>query len=160
MKSIPSTLAPLQLSNYVVTNYSYKINFSAKQPPKDRHDAGEADVDFTVKGHASDPNRFLVIMNIALNKKPAQFKKSRYQISMELLGEFQVRAGLNEEQKHKLIFNNGSAILYGIARGVVAQFTGGCGTDRFLLPAVNLLSLFASKIRKSKVSRKTPPRSH
>ena len=148
MKSIPLKIAPLQLSSYVITSYSYAINLDALHARMASPVTSQIEVDFDVRGHASDPSKFLIDMSIDLNKKPSLSKKNLYQISLRILGEFQTEEGLDEASRQKLVFNDGSAIIYGIARGAVAQFTGSYGTDRHLLPAVNLLSILKSKRKK------------
>ena len=155
MKRTALKAAALQLNKYVVTEYSYKINLGAKPSTKEQPTTYQIKVDFDVKCSKTDPNKFLITMIIELNKKPSYFGQNRYQLSLNLMGEFQVAEGLDHTTKGKLVTNNGSAILYGIARGMVAQFTGGLGTERFILPVVNLLAIAQAKDKKSKtVSRR------
>jgi len=52
---------------------------------------------------------------------------------------------LDESEKARLIIVNGSAILYGLLRGQVAQVTALSHYGAFLLPPVNLVESFREK---------------
>jgi preprotein translocase subunit SecB len=49
---------------------------------------------------------------------------------------------------------NGLSILYGVARGVVAQATANCPHGKFILPSVNFIELMKSKAKESRTKKK------
>lgn len=146
---------PLQLDDYIVTDYSYKLNLGAMQPKPDNLLVSQVDVDFDVNPHKTEENQYIMSMVIHVNKKPSFSKRSRYQIYMRLLGRFRFQGGIDKPEKARLIYNNGSAILYGVARGTIGEFTSGLGVGRYILPVINLLAVAKQKLKKSRPGRKT-----
>ncbi|MDA2911772.1 hypothetical protein MYX04_12695 [Nitrospiraceae bacterium AH_259_D15_M11_P09] len=150
-------IAPLQLKSYIVKELSYKLNTDCR--PK----AGETlesvvGVGFDIKGHKTEKGRYLMSMVIDVNKNPTIFKRNPYQISMRLFGKFMLEKDVDEQTGTKLLFNNGSSILYGIARGAVANITGSLGTVRYILPTVNLLAAIERKFAKPEAVRRRKKR--
>lgn len=141
-------IAQLQLENYIVDELTFQTN-TPYVTKDDTLLAPTVDVDFEIKPHGKDPNRFLVGMVVDLNKGQAPKKYSNYQIHLSLLGWFQFQEGVEEATKKKMIVANGTSILYGIARTVIAQLTGTLGNQRFILPTVNLLALAKQKEQKA-----------
>lgn len=63
-----------------------------------------------------------------------------YEIDLTLVGRFSVSAKANDDSlAHHLIQYNAPAILYGIARGVVASLTSFGHAGRFDLPSANFV---------------------
>jgi len=136
--------AQLQLDGYIAEELSYRFNRQLKQKPNTAF-VSRVGVDFDVKENKEDKDQFLIVQMIQVNRREEDFKKSRYQINMRLLGRFRFESGIKEDVKNRMIFNNGPSILYGIARGIVAQLTGALGTEKFILPAVNFLAIAEKK---------------
>lgn len=132
----------LQLENYVVSDLTFKCNETSEDSQKLSPRIG---MGFTVKSHSSDEDRFLITMEIDVNKPDRGRRRARQlpkvQIHVVLYGWFRFNKGLETEVKHKMIHTNGSSILYGVARGIVAQLTGSLGFTRLVLPSVNIQAI-------------------
>ena len=139
-----SPFADLQLEDYIVSDLRFSSNYKMSKGATGPLPS-TTKVDFDVKKHSTDPNIFLIDMVVDLNKglSPQEFDK--YQIHLHLLGQFRFTRPLPEEAKSKMIYTNGSSILYGVARSIVAQITGSFGDRKFILPAVNILSVLKDK---------------
>ncbi len=152
-KQQQSLIAPLQLENYVVDDLSFKSN-SATRPKGSKTVPPTITLDFDVKSHAKDTERFLILMEIDLNKGQMLTEFQQYQVHLHLVGWFRFNKGLDSATKHKMILTNGSSILYGIGRGIVAQITGSLGQERFILPSLNLLAAVQEKLRPASAPQK------
>ncbi|NOY64146.1 MAG: hypothetical protein GXO97_01905, partial [Nitrospirae bacterium] len=64
---------------------------------------------------------------------------------LKLNGFFSFPEGTEEETIKKMIGLNGLVILYGTARGIVAQATANCLHGKFILPSVNFIELVKKK---------------
>lgn len=144
--------AQLQLDSYIVDELSYRLNLPFRAKPE-TGSVPVVGVDFDVVAHKDDKSRFLIWMTIDVNKKGDHFRRNRYQVHMRLMGRFRFEGELDEATKNRMIFNNGSSILYGVARGIVGQLTGTLGTERYILPAVNFLAIAEQKTRRESARR-------
>ena len=129
-------IAQLRLENFVVDKLTFNTALG-----NDKASKGLIDVDFQVKAHAEDNNKYLLMMQVDLNKGKAFKKSGGYQIHMQILGWFKFTDELNEDAKTRMLFANAASILFGVARTIVAQLTGTLGQSRFILPSVNLLEI-------------------
>lgn len=150
-KVLPDLIAPLQLENYIVDELTFKSN-AASPPTKTSTSPSAISINFDVKPHASDKNRFLILMDLDLNKGLKADEYKNYQVHLHILGYFKFANEIDDKTKHRMIFANGSSILYGIARTVVASLTGSIGPERFILPSLNLLAVIRDKVRAEKAS--------
>ena len=133
-------IAQMQLENFVVDQLAFKAALDDKEPSK-----GLIGVDFEVKAHAKDKDRFLIRMQVDLNKGQAFKKNGGYQVQMQIVGWFKFEKDVDGNTKKKMLYTNATSILYGVARTVVAQLSGTLGTKKFILPAVNLLEIARRK---------------
>lgn len=76
-------------------------------------------------------------------------------IRVELVGLFHLPDDFDEEMVQRLVPLNCLAILYGIARGVVAQSTGMMPGGAFMLPPVNFVEAVKQKKTKTPKTRST-----
>ncbi len=70
---------------------------------------------------------------------------------LRITGFFSFAKGTDEQMIEKMIPLNGLAILYGIARGVVAQATANSMHEKFILPTVNLVEATKEQVGKKVV---------
>ena len=61
------------------------------------------------------------------------------EVSVVVSGQFSFTEEATEEQKARMFPLNAVSVLFGIARGIVAQATGMCPRGTFLLPPVNVV---------------------
>lgn len=88
---------------------------------------------------ATPADDFLVRLTISSDTSEASI--AVYNFSLTLAGNFAVAEGTPDEAKKRLIHLNGPAILYGVARGVLASITGISAHGPIHLPSVNFIDL-------------------
>lgn len=125
----------LKISDYFVEELRVKANGAYKGTSAEE-DALETSVGIKRKG--KEPH-FMIQMKVKLNNKKVDFDNARYYVYLEISGFFSFAEGTDEEAIRKMIGLNGPAILYGVARGVVAQATANCRYGKFVLPAMNFV---------------------
>lgn len=152
---LPDLIAPLQLDRYLVDDLLFKCNaMVAKEGRKQENDS--ISVDFDVKGSTKDTNRFLLDMKVDLNEGQTSNEFEMYQIHVHLYGWFRFTSDLDEPTKTKMLYTNATSMLYGVARSVVGNLTGGFGNERYVLPVLNLLSVAKAKAEKANKKRQLP----
>lgn len=134
--------ALLDINDYFVDELSVRTNhdFSKKD-----QSSGEIKVDFDIKRNNTSPLEFMIPMTIAVNNNESSFAVAEYQISLKITGFFGFAEGADEETVNRMIGPSGLAILYGVARGVVAQATGNCWHGKFILPSMNFVEMLRDK---------------
>lgn len=157
----PDLLANLQLDNYLVDELVFKCNkVGARATKLAKPTIG---IDFNVKDHIKNKNKFLVDMVIDLNEGQELEKFETYQIHLHILGWFYFTAKLDQETKARMMATNASSMLYGVARTIVADLTGSLGPERHILPTLNLLAVIKAKAvstpEKTKTTNKTVSKS-
>jgi len=111
----------------------------------------EVFVSFNIKRKGTEPV-FMIPMVINVNKSRATFNKAPYQIMLKITGFFRFKEGTDEETIKKMIGLNAPAMLYSIARGIVAQATAQSIHGKFILPTVDFVELVRKKQRRKKTS--------
>ena len=149
---------PLEISQYFIDELQVKVN---QEYEGNGTHSGTLDVDFDIR-KAPDGPRFLITMTIDANKTEKAFSGAPYRVFLALSGFFEFAEGTDKETIDRLIGPNGLSILYGIARGTVAQATACCRHSKFILPAYNFMALLdqkaqqAARAKKSSTKRKKP----
>jgi preprotein translocase subunit SecB len=132
----------LNINDYFVEELRVKTNVAHKEGTSAEEGALETSVGIKRKG--KEPH-FMIQMKIELNRDKADFDKARYYVYLDISGFFNFAEGTDEETIRKMIGLNGPAILYGVARGVVAQATANCQHGKFVLPAMNFVKALRRK---------------
>lgn len=127
----------LDISDYSVDELHVKANpaYNCDGTPEEPN---VLETSIGVKRRGKEPH-FMVKMTLELNGDKEDFDRARYHIYLDISGFFGFTDGTDEETIKKMIGLNGPAILYGIARGVVAQATANCRHGKLVLPAVNFV---------------------
>ena len=136
----------LNIYEYYVDNIDVRVNYGYKESELK---TGHINVDFDIKQNKERPLDFMISMLIELNKSDAAFASGEYRILLNVSGYFSFLEGTSEETVHKMIAPSGLSILYGIARGVVAQVTGNCKYGKYILPSLNFIEIIKKKYDKS-----------
>lgn len=133
----------LNIDEYFVEEMQVKANANFK---KQKHgekaeleEKGEIRTTVNIKRRGNEPI-FMIRMLIKVNSTKKAFENAKYQILLDIKGFFSFAKNTDEETISKMIPINGSSILYGVARGVIAQATANCEYGKFVLPAMNLLA--------------------
>jgi len=143
--------AQLNINDYAVEELTVKGNPEYQKPSKEQQ--GQIDIAFKMKRKGKEP-LFMITMIIELNKSKKAFIANAYYVYMKINGFFGFPKDTDEETMQKMIGLNGVVMLFGVARGVVAQATANGAHGKFVLPAVNFVEL----IKNSKISSNEPKR--
>jgi preprotein translocase subunit SecB len=143
--------ALLNIKEYFVDEISVRTN----------HDFAKKDVstsvvnvDFEIKRSNANPLEFMIPMTIEVNNQETSFSVAEYLVVLKLTGFFCFVEGTDEEIINKMIGPSGLSILYGVARGVVAQVTGNSWHGKFILPSMNFIELMKGKAQAIETAKK------
>jgi preprotein translocase subunit SecB len=147
-------LAQLNLDEYFVDEISVKANTNYIE---DEVVSGAIkEPEFFIQRNSENGLKFLVSMTIDVNREREDFEATNYQIHVKINGFFSFVEGTDEEMINKMIAPSGLSILYGVARGVVAQFTANCRYGKFLLPSLNISAILKAKANAEKITAEVP----
>lgn len=134
-------------------NESFIRELIVKENPKYKHkevSERKTTVSYDIKRENSGL-LFMIDMNIQVGHSRKLVETDPYYISMKISGVFMFIKGTDEKTIAKMIHFNGLPILYGVARGIVAQTTANCLYGKYILPTVNFVEII-----KKKKARKRP----
>lgn len=134
--------ALLNIKEYFVDEISIKTNPDYE---KKELSCGSVKVEFDIRRSDSNPLEFMIPMTIFLNSEEVDFCNADYCVMLKLTGFFEFAAGADEETINRMIGPSGLSILYGIARGIVAQATGNCWHGKFILPSLNFIEILKER---------------
>ncbi len=135
--------SPLLLNNYFVKELSYRSNPAYISVATARNE-GKIQCSIEFGAALSDPDHFMVALILVVEPSTVSPALDPYHISMRIEGYFSFKpeTDIPQDQKERLVKLNGSSILMGLARGLVAQATGVSEFGKYLLPPVNFVEAF------------------
>lgn len=135
-------LAQLNLNDYYIDEFAFAANRD-----HERGDAatGTLGVDFDIKRSAESSLDFMITLVVDVNQRDEDFERSNYRIHLKLSGFFSFVEDVSEEMINGMIHHNGLSMLYGVARGTVADATATSWHGKFVLPGVNFIELIKQK---------------
>jgi preprotein translocase subunit SecB len=142
--------ALLDINEYFVREIIIKEN--PKYKPKEVYE-GEVKVSFNITRKDSSL-LFKIDMGIQAGSSKKMVETDPYYTSLKLTGLFSFFKETEENTIAKMINLNGLSILYGVARGVVAQTTANCIHGKFILPSINFVELLKRKLAKERRKKK------
>lgn len=116
---------------------------------------GTIAVDFNIRQAEASKLHYFISMVINVNKEKESFHKSNYNVLLKIDGYFSFSEGTDEDTVKRMIAPNGLSILYGVARGVVAQATANGRFGKLVLPALNINEVIKRKIETLSKEHKT-----
>jgi len=129
---------PLRLKNYFLTDLSLKANPDFK--PEEFQD-GTIDVNakasVRVGTHKEKPNEFQVVLGIII--EPRDERKLPYDVSMEIVGFFEVDSKFTTMPHADFVQVNGSSILYSAAREILLSVMGRGPWEPLMLPTISFV---------------------
>lgn len=134
--------AQLNLNDYYLDEFSFVVN--REHVPSETL-CGTIDPDFDISRNSDNPLDFMISMTVDINPREEDFQKCDYRIHLKLTGFFSFIDGTKEETISNMIAPNGLAMLYGVARGVVADATAISWHGKFVLPSMNLTEVIKLK---------------
>ena len=135
-------LAQLNLNDYFIDELAFTAN---REREAGGTSTGTIDIDFDINRSSENPLNFMIAMVIDINRRDEDFERGDYRIHLKLSGYFSFNEGISEELINGMIAHNGLSILYGVARGTVADVTATSWHGKFVLPAVNFIELVRQK---------------
>lgn len=141
-------ISPMQLNNYFVEEISIKENPAFDSSPDVERHIGTINCALNFAKGIDVADHFKVQMIVSVEPSTIPPALDPYQISLTVVGFFSFPPGtsqMSDFDKDKLVSLNGSSILFGLARGLVAQATGIGQYGKYLLPPVNFLELWQKK---------------
>lgn len=135
-------ISPLLLNNYFVKELSYRSN-PAYNPVAEVRNEGKIHCTIEFGIALNPPDHFMVALILVVEPSAVSPALDAYHISMRIEGYFSFKpeTDIPQAQKERLVTLNGSSILMGLARGLVAQATGVSEFGKYLLPAVNFVEV-------------------
>lgn len=100
---------------------------------------------FDIKQQAEKP-LFMICMQIGSPpEEKAEDSRYPYAFDMKITGYFSFAPETDKETMHRMIGPNGLSMLYGVARGLMAQITANGRHGKFLLPSVNFIEILKER---------------
>lgn len=140
-------ISSLQLNNYFVEELSVRGNPAFEPVGADRNPGQlSCSVDMA-KGIEEDDGNYRIGITVAVRPAASRPSLDPYEISLRVVGFFSFLPApdMKSEDKDRMATLNGSSILYGLARGLVAQTTGVGEFGKYFLPGVNFVELLKNK---------------
>lgn len=139
---------PLDIQRYHVEELVFR---ALPEYDASRKTSSAIDVDFTVQQDEVLTRDYRITMRIQLATSGYTAEENApYTVDMKILGYFTFADGTNDEVSRKMIYINGPAILFGIARGIAGQATGASKHGQFVLPTVNFVEIEKARLETEK----------
>lgn len=135
-------LAQLNLNDYYIDEFAFAAN---RDHEKGGTTSGTLGVDFDIKCSAESSLDFMISLVVDVNPLDADFERGEYRIHLKLSGFFSFDKDVSEDMINRMIHHNGLTMLYGVARGTVADATATSWHGKFVLPGVNFIELIKQK---------------
>ncbi len=142
----------LNINDYVVDELTVRGNPTFRKSEKEQK--GQLDIGLSFKRKHKEPRSFMISMVIEISKSKDAGANYPYYVYLRIDGFFEFSEKADEETMQKMISLNGVSVLFGIARGVVAQVTANGAHGKFILPTIN----FVEMIKSGKKSLNEPKR--
>ncbi len=149
----PSQPPPLDIQRYHVEELVFR---ALREYDPSYKTASAIDVDFDVQQDEVSTRDYRISMRIQLaaNGYTAE-ENAPYTVDMTIIGYFTFTEGTTEDVSQKMIYINGPAILFGIARGIMGQATGASKHGQFVLPTVNFVEIEKARLEREKATAQT-----
>lgn len=152
-------VAPLRLDEFFVETLNINVPFQPIQKVGERR-GPIPEVEISSIRRVPNQLRFLVSLDIRLIwNQEADASAAHASVHLRVVGFFSFEPETDEHQAHHMISLNAPAILYGIARGIVAQTLALTTLQKVILPSVNFVEVMRQREANAKASesRGTPP---
>src|SRR4051812_44740071 len=144
--TIPKQPPPLDVHAYHVEELVFRAHSDYKP---DQQSSGPIDVEFQVQKDEVTPRVYRIDMRIQLAAGGYTAEENTpYAVDLKMVGYLTFAAATSQDVMNRMIFINGPAILFGIARGIVGQATGASKHGQFVLPTVNFVEMEKERTRK------------
>jgi preprotein translocase subunit SecB len=138
-------MSPLRLDEFVLESFRIRTNLADPWPSGASGGVPVVDVDFHALG-ARSGRRFLVPLSIRVNRRRQDFTRFGYAVDVSIFGYFSIEGDIDDDTAHQMINLNAPSILYGIARGIVAQGLSLTRAGKIILPSINFVELLRQRV--------------
>lgn len=146
----------LDLKTYTVQ----ALSFEARNDFNPEHDLlSQVELGYSVEPHPEGAPEFAAFLSIRLGTEQLEKPNLPYDVSIRIAGVFQAARELRPLETESELVVNALTILYGVARGHVAQSTGVGMYGKLVLPAVSFADLVEEgkpKPPSAEVSKRSP----
>ena len=147
-------MSQMQLRDYALLLLNVEAN-PKFNPEKNQHSESSMGINFNFfKKEKEDEKAFRIELDVVVNTDEKIFRNSPYRIRIKLQSFIEFDKNIEEKNIAPLLMQNGLAMTYSIARGIVGQATGTSLHNKFLLPTVNFVELIKNKIENEKKKKK------
>jgi len=146
-------IAALQLERFCLERISVRANPGFDAENSDSDLKIPLGVDFEVRKKPKSWE-FRIPMKVVINPGNRKTMVGPYAIEFEMVGFFRLPSETTAEEVQKFIPLNALAILWGVARGLVHQFTSAGPHGPLLLPTVNFVEIVNRKFRETSQQEK------
>ncbi len=136
-------MADIKFEDYIIESMSSEANYQYDIDEMHSYES-KLGLDIQVKKKIDEPS-YMIKLDINANEDAESFSVNPYRIHILICGFFSFGEDVQVNEMKKLVHLNGTAMLYGIARGFVSQITANGPHGPFLLPSVNLLEYFRNR---------------
>ncbi len=147
--------AALHLDDVLVESLHMRTDVRG-QPTTNSDEPPAVDVELDIVQSHDEQARFMIPFTVRLNHRTADFKRLRYSLDLKLLGFFSFDPGVDTHEIDHLIGLNAPSLLYGVARGIVAQSLSLTHAGRVILPSVNFVEIMRERERKLARRKRIP----
>ncbi len=143
----------LDFQDYFISDLIIKANPAFDPKLKEQVDI-PLSVRLEVKDKKNDPKYFLVQLEYTVGNQKNNVAGCRYYIRIYIAGFFQIVSNIEQKKFYELKNLNAPAILYGTARGIIAQNTASAQHGKFILPPINFVEILNHKKQPGKKVKK------
>jgi preprotein translocase subunit SecB len=108
---------------------------------------GQLSFNFDIKQQTEKP-LFMICMQVGTLPKEGSTQEDPgypYTFSVKISGYFSFAPEADKETMNRMIGPNGLSMLYGVARGLVAQITANGRHGKFVMPSMNFIEIIKAK---------------
>ena len=130
-------LAAIDLRSFWIERIEYQeADEAPEQPPESTVRLSRP----VLHQNETDTDTYLMTLRIRVSQEDVR------SIDLTMCGVFQVQADdANETTSQQMLIYNGSAMLYGAARGIIESVTGLTGLGRLRVPTVNIATVLRGR---------------
>lgn len=135
------------------------LQITEELPPEGKNQSGGTGFTWATASHNSDPCKYRLTFGINNQPDPDEEEDNLPWVQLSMEAYFSFDESVPEDEREKILLVNGSSILYGIARGLLAGVSGAFGNS-ILLPTVDMVSIVINMIEghKKKSATNTAPK--
>jgi preprotein translocase subunit SecB len=142
-------LSPLSLRSYYFTEVKISCNPSAKNEPQNY------DIDVEVEPASVSPDKRQWCIMVTVNLRPIGDAIPTYSGQVQVIGSFAMDEAWPENDIEKMVYINGSGLLYAAIREMICGITSRGFFNMILLPSWSFGQMYADKEEAKRIAAET-----